>query len=499
MVSFNRVERGEHMLEVTKSISKSGTKASVRHGRFFTGLLLVPLLVIALSHSAAATDYSAWTQSRTITVKPGAEVAGAVTKFPLLIHIASNDAIWSQCKSNGFDIRFTSADGLTDYPFQRAYWNYSATTGLAEFWVLVPTIAAGPATTSLKMYWGNAAATDVSNGSAVFATSNNFRAVWHMNAPADSNELDATGSGHDAVQNASPTVVDGPFSNKAKSFDGSTQFYRVNNSKNVGSTLTFPVGGPFTISTWVNSITLQTGKAILGKVFVNNVRTWTGSYTLAFDGSTAGLVKGNDINGTASERSTYQMTENTWTHITWVRISTGTELVNTNLYINGVASGSAASAGTTNDRVDTMTFCIGKDSDMDTGTATFWNGSIGETQVSNVVRDSNWAMLSYQTQGPDYATHVLVTPSAIKVKPAQSHTSDLTIKNGSVEYTLQSAGATELSVSNAQGRVVLTMNRTQAAGHYSIALNKQNLPAGGYIVRLKAAGIEKRAMMVVTR
>jgi hypothetical protein len=233
---------------------------------------------------------------------------------------------------------------------------------------------------------------------------------------------------------------------------------------------------------------------------VNQVTTWTGSYTLAFDGSTAGLVKGNDINGTSSERATYQMTENTWTNIMWVRMSVGTDLTNTNLYINGVASGTAAAAGTTNDRNDSLSFFIGKDAELDTGTATFWNGEIGETQVSNVVRDSNWAMLSYQTQGPDYATYVK-SPSAIAPtsKTIQPRTADFTVKNGTVEYSLATSGAVELSVCNMLGKTVVSMNRTQAAGHYTVGLKSYNLSSGGYIVRLRTAGIEKQAMILIAQ
>jgi len=481
-------------------MSTSVSMSKSRSRRFLSvRFLCIPVLILALSQFAGATDYSAWTYNKTINVIPGSEVTGVVTNFPLLIHISSSDAMWAHCNSNGFDVRFTSADGLTDYAFQRAYWKYSTTAGYAEFWVLIPSIAKA-ATTSLRMYWGNSAATDVSSGSAVFATSKNFVAVWHMNAADGSNELDATGSGHDAVQNGSPTTVTGPANNIAKSFDGSSQYYKVNNSKNVGSTLIFPVGGPFTISTWINTLTLQTGKAILGKTFVNQVRIWTGSYTLAFDGTTAGIVKGNDINGTSSERSTYQMSADTWTHITWVRRSAGTDLANTNLYINGVPSGTTASAGTTNDRIDTLPFCIGKDADMDTGTATYWNGDIGETQVSNIARDSNWAMLSYQTQGPDYANYVK-SPTAISANAntVQPRTADFIVKNGTVEYSLTAPGAVELSVCTLLGKTVVSMNHTQAAGHYSVGLKNYNLSSGGYIVRLKTAEIEKRAMVLIAQ
>ena len=209
--------------------------------------------IFSFTTASASTNYSAWQAYRTVTITPRAtDAAAAVTNFPVLVRLTSGNAAWTNCNSNGFDVRFTSADGTVDYPFQRAYWNYSTTSGYAEFWVLVPTIAAGPAVTSLRMYWGNAAATDVSSGSSVFKTTNNYVAVWHMNAASGANELDATGSGHDAVQNGTPTTEVGPSGNIVKGFDGSTQYYKVNNSSNAGSTLNFPIGGPFTIATWFN-------------------------------------------------------------------------------------------------------------------------------------------------------------------------------------------------------------------------------------------------------
>ena len=367
-----------------------------------TTLLFIPVFLFVFSHAnyaiPTATDYSAWQKYQMIDVTPSATDAPvAVTNFPVLVHLTSTSALWAACNSNGFDIRFTSADGTVDYPFQRAAWNYSTTTGSAEFWVLVPTIAAGPAVTSLRMYWGNAAATDLSSGSNVFKTANNYVAVWHMNAATGTSELDATGSGHDAVQNGSPATVVGPSGDSAKSFNGSTQYYRVNNS-GVGSTLAFPLGGPITISTWINPLTLQTCKAILGKIYTGNCVKWTGSYGLVFNGSTAGQLRGNDINGTASERCQYTLTANTWINLVWIRNGVGTALTNTNLYVNGISSGATVASGTTYTRNDSLTFCIGKDADSATGVATYWTGQIGETQVSNVIRDTNWIRLSYKNQ-----------------------------------------------------------------------------------------------------
>ena len=166
-------------------------------------------LVAGMMAAAWGTNYSAWQYYQSITVSPNTGVTAAVTNFPLLVYLTSSNAatVFAQGRSDGFDVRFTTSDGITDLPFQRQSFNSSAQT--AEFWVLIPSVAANPATTSIRMYWGNAGAGDVQNPSMTFDTAAgyNYRAVWHMSAAVGSNEPDATQSGHDLVPSNSPALL----------------------------------------------------------------------------------------------------------------------------------------------------------------------------------------------------------------------------------------------------------------------------------------------------
>ena len=116
-------------------------------------------------------SYSAWSYYRTVTLNPGNGVP-AESNYPLLVRLSSSDAVWANCNSNGYDIRFTASDGTTALSFQRSYWNYSTTSGAAEFWVLLPAVNAAGTPTTFRMYWGNVAATDASSGSSVFSSGN---------------------------------------------------------------------------------------------------------------------------------------------------------------------------------------------------------------------------------------------------------------------------------------------------------------------------------------
>ncbi len=356
--------------------------------------------VICFSVSAFA-QFSGWQYYQSVTLSVTG-VTAAETNYPLLVKLtSSNSSVWANCNSSGTDIQFSDPTGVTAYPFQRAYWNYGTST--AEFWVLVPAVNSSPTATTFRMYYGNPGATDASSGSAVFQTSNNYQAVWHLTSAVGTSDTDATGSGHNLVPSATApgAVTNAPVGvGIAKAFDGATNYYTANNSGGASSSLIMPTGGPFTMSCWYNPLaTLPTGKQVMGKICTNGITTWTGSYGMVFNGSTAGDLRFNDIVGTASERCHYQLTASTWYHLVWTRIDTGSTAANTNVYVNGALAGATATNGTTNARVDSLSWCIGRDCALGTSsTVEYCPGQIAEVQVSNVVRDPGWAAISYQTQ-----------------------------------------------------------------------------------------------------
>ena len=97
------------------------------------------LCVSAATFNSSADNYAAWSSSRTLYLNTnpttGANVAGDIVNFPVLVRLTSSN--WpTGAKSDGTDIRFSKNDGTHLY-YERERWDNE--NHLAEFWVLVDT------------------------------------------------------------------------------------------------------------------------------------------------------------------------------------------------------------------------------------------------------------------------------------------------------------------------------------------------------------------------
>jgi hypothetical protein len=357
-------------------------------------LLLSAAISAGIAQTAGATDYSAWSYYRTITITPTG-LSNAVAGFPLLVRLTSSDsAVFSQSQSSGYDVRFTGSDGSSDLSFQRVAYNQTGRA--AEFWVLIPSVAVG--TTALRMYWGNSGAGDVSNASAVFSTSNNFQGVWHLQSAPGSNDTDVTANAQIALPTNAPTNVAGVCGAAAKRFDGSTQFYTVQNSAT--GPIAFPSGGPYTISFWANFNATTATQHLLTKA--SGTGPFTGQYFIAL--TTAGFRFGEVISG-ATQKSDYptaDLTTGQWVYVTCIRRSTGVTDTNIRLYVNGALAGTPGNGAATGTYETTLNVTFGKDAN--TADGNYFNGSLDEIQMSNADRGDDWVRLSYQTQNRSAVT-----------------------------------------------------------------------------------------------
>ncbi|HUW41085.1 MAG TPA: DUF2341 domain-containing protein [Rectinemataceae bacterium] len=100
--------------------------------------------------------------------------ATTLNDFPVLVELTSAWFPYSLSSSNGYDIRFSAADGSTPLQFERESWNPG---GTSLFWVKVPSLAASPASTSIWIYFDSTYPEDLSDPPAVW--SNGYVGVWH--------------------------------------------------------------------------------------------------------------------------------------------------------------------------------------------------------------------------------------------------------------------------------------------------------------------------------
>lgn len=82
------------------------------------------------------------------------------TDDPVLTIPKGWDQFWSAVRSDGYDVRFATADGITPIDFERLTWNVSTET--ATFHIESQANWDGGVPTIVWMYWGNANATDAS-------------------------------------------------------------------------------------------------------------------------------------------------------------------------------------------------------------------------------------------------------------------------------------------------------------------------------------------------
>jgi hypothetical protein len=156
-------------------------------------------IFIAPGKTTEIADLHSWKFSMNIflnTRASGANVAGDVTNFPVLVRLTNSNFVFSQAKGGGEDIRFTKSDG-SPLPYEIESWDSSqgSAGARAEIWVKVDTVYGNDSTHYIVMNWGNAASGSASSGTAVFDTANGFKAVLHFN----SGYSDVTNGHHNGV------------------------------------------------------------------------------------------------------------------------------------------------------------------------------------------------------------------------------------------------------------------------------------------------------------
>ncbi|MBN1759926.1 MAG: DUF2341 domain-containing protein [Chitinispirillaceae bacterium] len=148
-------------------------------------------------------SFPSWSFSRKLVLNTGttgADVAGSVTGFPVLVRLNAGNFDFESSRSDGADLRFVKPDGTT-LPF--AIERFDTVNKRAEIWVKVDTVHGSDSLQYITMYWGNPSASNGSNSSAVFDGADSVTAVWHMLQDCK----DATGGGNDAEENSATDTI----------------------------------------------------------------------------------------------------------------------------------------------------------------------------------------------------------------------------------------------------------------------------------------------------
>jgi hypothetical protein len=191
--------------------------------KVFTRLAVLLLLLMAAVPTASA----GWDYYREIEINNGTVSGSAdLSSFPVLIDHAAD---WLQRadsgdhvrRADGYDIVFTDSVNANKLDFEIE--EYNGTAGTLVAWVRIPTLD-HDANTSIRLYYGNSAATDWSNPTGVWDT--NYKAVWHLKETTGGAGAikDSTSNDNDGTDYGSPNLDVAGQIDGADAFDGTDDY-----------------------------------------------------------------------------------------------------------------------------------------------------------------------------------------------------------------------------------------------------------------------------------
>ncbi|MEW6027227.1 MAG: DUF2341 domain-containing protein [Planctomycetota bacterium] len=221
-------------------------------------------------------------------------------------------------------MRFT--DNLSPLT-ELSYWQEAD----QRFWVRVPSIAASPTATTLRLYYGNVSATSSSNLSGVFGSG--IVGFWPFTEGAGTTTYDRSGSGNNGTLTNGPTWTAGRYGN-APSFDGVDDYVAL------GTSSTLDVySNEFSIETWFN---MPSASLMNRTLFVSattddkGIGFFINRGVGGVDGNAIDLQKGEVID----QAIAYTFNANTWYHTVAVQRFAGANPSQVDFYVNGSFIGS---------------------------------------------------------------------------------------------------------------------------------------------------------------
>jgi len=312
---------------------------------------------------------------RSVTVQ-GAQVPGALTNFPMLFSgtytylrtVANGGSVQS---ASGFDIVFYADEGLTTkLDHEVDFW--SASTGVIQAWIRIPSLAGGTDTTIWLAYGDNTITTSQENKTGVW--NSNFRIVVHMGNGTTLNTNDSTSNANNltAVGSTNPTAVSGKIS-------GGVNLDRTQAQRLTRNAVATP--SAYTVGGWILS-SQAPGSALVTQPF------GIGSDSFGFSWD----------HNNATFRAAFFHRNNTGAYFA---LSAGTLLASTYYYLvltwdgttvrgytNGVQQSTQGVTSIQSFTGSSMGLCINN----------LWTGIFDEYRFSNVARSANWLLTEFRNQ-----------------------------------------------------------------------------------------------------
>ncbi len=281
--------------------------------------------------------------------------------FPVLVKLDSSNFNFSLANADGYDVRFTQADGVTLLKYERELHDSAGQT--AYYWVKIPYIGRRTGA-SFYIYFRTTDTADGADPTNVWDA--NYKAVYHMSDLTTSTVKDSTSNG----LNGNKTAANQPIESATAKINKSQDF-TPNEFINVGAT---GIVGSWTADIWV----------------YQDANGWYYPLNLAASigiGLNTGVSNWFFYDGTNVRMGTTAPAALTWTKLT-VSFNSATNKIQ--LYRDGVAEGALQDV---ND-VDIGDLELGRRNDN----LAYLNGKMDEVRISSSLRSAAWVKASYYSE-----------------------------------------------------------------------------------------------------
>lgn len=325
-------------------------------------------------------DGLSYTTRKKLTIDETKIDTANLTNFPVLVKLTDDAQIGVGANADGFDIRFTSSDGITLLKYERESWAVAAGVCNACFWVKIPTVKYD-ANTEFYIYYRTTDTADGADPTNVWDT--NFKAVYHLKDITTSTVADSTGVNLGTKGAANLPLEVNAKIGKGQRWDGANREITVADSVSLRP-------AALTLEMWIKPTGTHADYGGMLEKYWGGSPTWAsyifrwhdeagGDHRLYFDVGKTG--------GYSSVKSTTTAFNDVWSYV--VGTYDGT---NIKLYINGAWEATTVEALTIIYTDGTLNFGKrGGGADQD------YEGDMDEVRISNLVRSDGWIKASYHS------------------------------------------------------------------------------------------------------
>lgn len=162
---------------------------------------------------------ASWCKRKSITIDGTKVIGGPHVDFPVLVSLATDSDLANDARSDGRDILFTDADGVTVLAYERETFVHAS--GHLVAWVKVPNLSSNSV---LYMYWGNDAAAEQAHPTTTWSS---YAGVWHLDETSSTTQHDSTAQANGAIDEQGLSIGDPGWIETAPTFDGQNDLLRI--------------------------------------------------------------------------------------------------------------------------------------------------------------------------------------------------------------------------------------------------------------------------------